>query len=169
MSNFAPTEYTTRYAAEWLIWRNHVNNYRKSLSVTHLQDLLFYEYGFHLALWSSRLFNERIWVVEDGIRIKSVYEEYKDMESIIYDDSSPAMWNRFLDDGIANDNQRFSPKTSELNARLEDVYKIFRRYKDLKLHEMVHEELYLMKAVPDTYLKREAVRLHFGEYYIKTR
>ncbi|MBT9312155.1 Panacea domain-containing protein [Leptothoe kymatousa] len=95
------------------------------ISNLKLQKLLYYAQGFHLALYTSKLFQEDIRAWEHGPVVPDAYHEFKEFGS----SAIPAP--EVMDFGI------FDPETEEL---LDEVYAVYGQFSAWKLRNMTHEE-----------------------------
>ena len=93
-----------------------------------LQKLLYYAQGFHLALYGTPLFKEKIEAWIHGPVCPAVYHQYKDFGS-----------NNIITSLIQkNFNEIF---TNEQLEFLDEIYEVFGQYSAWKLRDMTHQEL----------------------------
>lgn len=94
------------------------------ISNLKLQKLCYYAQGFHLALYGTRLFPDKIEAWTHGPVIPELYQAYKK-----YGDGAIPIPDKF---DISIDS-----KTQEL---LNEVYSVYGQYSAWKLRNMTHEE-----------------------------
>ncbi|WP_290741039.1 Panacea domain-containing protein [Fibrobacter sp. UBA3718] len=119
------------------------------LSNLKLQKLLYYEQGFHLALFNSPLFSDDIEAWMYGPVVPSVYDYYK----------------KFGSNGIVLEDD---PQLIQLTPQEEDllfqVYERYKSYSAIGLMDLTHGESPWINAVPHdrgTVISNESMRTFF--------
>jgi len=102
------------------------NQEEDSVSHMKLQKLIYYTQGYHLALYDTPLFHEKIEAWKHGPVCPSVYGEYKGFGA------NPI--NKEVNEDFT---EVFSPDQLEL---LNEVYDVFGQFAAWKLRNMTHEE-----------------------------
>ena len=99
--------------------------YNESLSNMKVQKLVYYAQGFHLALYDTKLFNEKINAWAHGPVIDSLYHKYKQYGSASI---------------IITDEVNFEEITEQQKELLEQVYAEYGQFSAWRLRNMTHEE-----------------------------
>ncbi|SHM37294.1 Uncharacterized phage-associated protein [Fibrobacter sp. UWB7] len=119
------------------------------LSNLKLQKLLYYEQGFHLAIFNTPLFTDNVESWMYGPVVPSVYDYYK----------------KFGSNGIVPDDD---PQLIQLTSQEEDllfqVYERYKSYSAIGLMDLTHSEPPWMNAIPHdrgTVISNESMRTFF--------
>lgn len=102
------------------------------MSNMKLQKMLYYQQGFHLAMFGTPLFDDEIEAWMYGPVVPSVYETYKE----------------YGRKGIPSDKAKeFSFSEKKEAALFEEVYKVYGKFSAIGLMNMTHNE-YPWKSTP---------------------
>lgn len=95
-----------------------------SISNLKLQKLLYYFQGYHIALFDTKLFDEKIFAWNYGPVVREVYHEF----------------SKFQSNHISLDNVKEVKLNEEQKYLFHQVMKEYGQYSAIKLLEMTHEE-----------------------------
>lgn len=121
-----------------------------SISNLKLQKLAYYAQGFHLAMYDTPLFPERIYAWAHGPVVEELYHAYKKFGAnpicIPEEEMNNTDWAKF---------------TREHHSLLDEVYTVYGQFTATKLRNMSHQEPPWKNVTQGAEITHEAMKEYF--------